>query len=127
MKNLLRTAVTIAGVAVGPSIVVAAYEFIDNFAHINLYDLFHPWAIVAIFVLSAIVFGILFLLLSRPIADEILRVCSELSRNISRAPAKTIVLGSVGLVVGLLVAFLLSWPLDKLQIPWIVMTVNVIL
>lgn len=36
-------------------------------------------------------------------------------------------MGTVGLLVGLLVAFLLSWPLDKLQIPWIVMTVNIIL
>ena len=127
MKNLLRTAVTIAGVAVGPSIVVAAYEFIDNFAHINLFDTLHPWVSIGMFVLSAVLFGILFLLLSRPIADEIVRVCSELSKSISLAPAKTIVLGTAGLLVGLLVAFLLSWPLDKLQIPWIVMTVNIIL
>lgn len=127
MKNLLRTAVAIAGVAVGPSLVVAAYEFIDNFAHINLYEMIHPWVNVAVFMLSAVLFGILFLLLSKPISEEILRVCGEISRNISRAPAKTIVLGTAGLVVGLLVAFLLSWPLDKLQIPWIVMTVNIIL
>lgn len=48
MKNLLRTAVAIAGVAVGPSLVVAAYEFIDNFAHINLYEMIHPWVNVAV-------------------------------------------------------------------------------
>lgn len=127
MKNLLRTAVAVAGIAIGPSLVVAAFEFIDNFAHINLYELMHPWVSVAILVLSAIVFGVLFLLLSRPIADEIVRGCTQLSRHISKAPAKTTVVGTVGLLVGLLVAFLLSWPLDKLQIPWIVMTVNVIL
>lgn len=85
MKNLLRTAVAIAGIAIGPSLVVAAFEFIDNFAHINLYELMHPWASVAILVISAIVFGVLFLLLSRPIADEIVRGCTQLS-GISRGP-----------------------------------------
>lgn len=79
------------------------------------------------FMLSAVLFGILFLLLSRPISEEILRVLRGNFPQYFPRAAKTIVLGTAGLVVGLLVAFLLSWPLDKLQIPWIVMTVNIIL
>ena len=126
MKSFFRTIIILAGIAIGPGIVMLVYSAVQGLTGMDPYLALLPWAKLLIFIVSGIVSGIIFIFLSRPIVEAIIKFVNNLEEHLVNSPAKTVVAAAVGLAFGLLIAFLLSWPIDRIQIIWISLPVDII-
>ena len=126
MKNFLRTIIILAGIALGPGIVMLAYKLVQGFLGVDPFTALYAWANLIIFVVSGIISGIIFIFISKRIVEGIIKFSSDIEDRVSNAPAKSIIAGAVGLVFGLLIAFLLSWPIDKIQLIWLSLPISII-
>ncbi|QQK81801.1 PIN/TRAM domain-containing protein [Salicibibacter cibi] len=61
--------------------------------------------------------ALLFFILSMWVADPIVRVLSVVEEAIIKAPITNVLFGTIGLMFGLIVAFLIGLPLGEIQIP----------
>lgn len=77
------------------------------------------WQSLAIHLGFSLFFGIIFFLLSYKIIEKSKRVIEIIENELQKLPVYDIVLGSIGLIVGLLIAYLLGKPLDNLKIPYL--------
>lgn len=72
--------------------------------------LFSPYA-------GAIMGAFIFLFLMFLFADSVVNLVELLEERIVRAPVTDVLFGTVGLIVGLIVAFLFQWPFSTLELP----------
>lgn len=77
------------------------------------------WAALVVYLGFTLFFGIIFFLLSPKIILRSRKLVQIVENELQKLPAPDIALGSVGLIVGLIIAYLISMPLDKLDIPYI--------
>ena len=85
------------------------------------------WLGLAVYLGISIIFGIIFFLLSPKIIKAGRRVVQFVETELQKVPAYEIVLGSVGLIIGLIIAYLLSQPFYKLEIPYLGVMISIIL
>lgn len=102
IKKLILILVTLIGAGIGLGI-VGILDGFNVLANIMPSDKFGY-----LYILSGLIFGLIFLLFSRRIISGIRRVANELEKEIQNIPTGDILLGFVGLIMGLTVAFLLS-------------------
>lgn len=126
MKNLLRLVIIIAGIAIGPGLVVLVYEIIKNFSSVNPYTDILSWVNLCVFIASGFITGIIFVFLSSRIVEAIRNFVADIEEYVSNVPPRTVLAGGVGLVFGLLVAFLLSMPINRIPITWLAVPITVI-
>lgn len=85
------------------------------------------WLNIAIYVGVSLFFGLIFFSLSSKIIKQAKRVIVLIESEIQNVPTSDIALGSVGLIVGLVIAYLVSQPLYKLEVPFLGVAVSIIL
>jgi len=124
-KNIARLLITLMGLFVGPGIVILVFEVMSQMGD-GRYTIFDPWMNLVIFMASGIVSGVLFLFLSKPIVALIFKSVGNADRRIAKLPSGVIMPGVVGLILGLLVAFLLSNLFNSIPITWLAGVINVI-
>ena len=127
MKNLFRTMISIAGFAIGPGIVVAVYSIINTYFDVDLNNALLGWVNMGIYIVSAIVSGIIFIIFSKKIVDDFINMTSKLESDVDKVPARTVYMTLIGLIGGIVIAFTISWLLDKIPVKWITIPVSVIL
>ena len=127
MKNFFRTLISIAGFAIGPGIVAAAYSIVKLYFGVDLNTALLGWVNMAIYILSAVISGIIFIVLSKKIVDAFINITARLESDVDKFPARSVLMGIVGLTVGILMAFMISWLLDKIPVKWITVPVSIIL
>lgn len=127
MKNIIKTVLILAGVAIGPGIVAVLFEAARMISGGDLYAILLPWVVMVIFVGSGIISGLIAIIFSERMVVAIQSFTSRVEENVSRVPASTVIFGSIGLVFGLLVAFLLSWPVGNIPIVWLNVPITVII
>lgn len=127
-KNVARFFIIFVGLFIGPGIVVLAFEVLSKLNGINAYTIFLDWMNLLIFVLSGIISGLVFLVLSRPIVDAIFNAAGQADRRLSKLPANVVLPAAGGLLLGLIVAFFLSNLISSIIVVyWIAGIVNVII
>ncbi|MEW8973721.1 MAG: PIN/TRAM domain-containing protein [Tissierellaceae bacterium] len=77
------------------------------------------WVALAIYAGFSLLFGIIFFILSSNIIYRGKKIIGRIESELQKLPASDIALGSVGLIVGLVIAFLFSKPLDNLEVPYV--------
>ncbi len=109
--KILTVIITIAGTLLGYGV---AYLFTNEFLPTDIGERFFNLSegqMVAIQIGVPIFFGIIFLFLT----PALLRAVKGLARNIEKIPTIDIILGTLGLVIGLIIAFLISQILEAIQ------------
>ncbi|MDO5689338.1 MAG: PIN domain-containing protein [Tissierellia bacterium] len=110
MRKLLRLVFALLGSVIGVLIVVAI-------TRLELIQLGTGMLMTAVYVGIGLLFGIIFYLLSprflRGVNDAILKVEKELET----VPPRDIFFGTVGLILGMIIAYLISQPISNIQIP----------
>ena len=107
----------------GPGIVILVLEVLSQLGGGRISD---PLISLIIYMASGIASGVLFLFLSKPIVTFIFNSAGKADRKIAKLPSGVIMPAVVGLILGLLVAFLLSNLFNSISIPWLVGVINVI-
>lgn len=126
LRNFIRVVLILAGAAIGPGLVAVAFEVMRQFSMLDPYVTLQPWVTLILFIVSALISGIIFIFISKRVMRWMDRFTANVEENVSRIPARTVLSGSTGLIFGLLVAFLLSWPLSAIPVRWLSVPITVI-
>lgn len=103
VKRVMKYAITLIGSVLGILLVYMATQF-------RLFSLAGP-ALVAAYVGSFLLFAFIFYILSAPIMGLFSRVAKAVERELQAVPIQQILLGGIGLIVGLILASLISQPI----------------
>lgn len=125
VKGLFRVFIALLGALAGYELILISLPVLAEVFHHALSAPIH----VSLLVFGGLAGGIIFYLIAPPIMRRIFRLieCSE--TRLSKMPATDIISGAVGLMVGLLIANLLSLPFGRLPVvgPFLPVLANVIL
>ncbi len=126
VQKLLRLFVIIVGIFVGPGLTYAVFEMLGSFWGTPVSSVLETWAVMLIFIISGIVSGIIFLLLSGRIVDGILRGMSNPEGDSSRTQAAKTTAGIIGLIIGFIIATLLTSLISSIPAYWISIPLTII-
>ncbi len=112
-QKVMRIVLGIVGVLLGFGI-VATFKTLEL---INLST--RGWQGFAIELSFSLLIGIIFFLFSSKIMNKSKKLIQIIENELQKLPFYDIALGSIGLIVGLLIASLLSKPLDNMGIPYL--------
>ena len=118
MRKVLRILLALVGIGIGCGIVAwVLYSFrCPGFNYVLRYTTI-PAVMVALYVIVGISFGIIFFIISPKIIDGIHGFFQNLERRLTEMPALDILFGALGIMLGLLFAFLLSLILRTIDVP----------
>lgn len=85
------------------------------------------WVNFSIYLGVSLIFGIIFLSISSKIIDKVKRVIGSLERELQKFSVYDIIISSIGLIIGLLIAYLISDPIYNWKIPYVNMVIPVII
>ena len=127
MKNFFRTIISIAGFALGPGIVVAVFSLFKTYFDLDFELMLQGWAQIMIYVLSSLITGIIFIILSKKIVNWYMSVTHQIEDGVEHMPLRSFFMGLAGMLVGAMLAFFMSWLLDKIPLKTITIPVSIIL
>lgn len=121
VDKIVRTVISLIGILIGYGIMNGLKSAgIIRFSAMGLLGVF-------IYVGICIIAGIIFFFLSPYFINWGRRIGRFLEVELQKIPASDIILGSVGLIVGLIIAHLLSQPFYNLNVPYLGVIVSIIL
>lgn len=120
VNKILRGVFTLLGMSIGLGIITllnssGLIDFLG--ATINLY----------FYIGISLLFGIIFFILSPKIITLTKKIASMVENELQNVPASEIILGSVGLIVGLVIAYLASQPFYNFDIPFLGPIISIVL
>ncbi|MGI6706053.1 MAG: PIN/TRAM domain-containing protein [Clostridia bacterium] len=128
MRKILRIILTLLGGAAGPGLVALAYSILSTLKILNPYEDFLPSTNLVIYLVSYLVMTTLFYFMAPVLITWFMRVVSWVESRLHEVPMADIIFGSVGLIIGLLIAYLLTTPLTRLiPFSWMATLISVIL
>ncbi len=119
--KIMRGIIALLGLLIGYGIAVGlkALEII----HLSS----KGWLGFVFYLSISIIFGIIFFLLAPKFIHGGRKLASFVETELQNVPAYEIALGSVGLIIGLIIAYLLSQPFYRLNIPYLGVIISIIL
>lgn len=113
IDKIMKAVIGIFGVLLG-------YGVLAILSRVEVIDLpTKGWVGLSISLSILLFFGIIFFILSPRIIKQGRKLAHILENELQKFPAFDIILGSVGLIIGLIIAYLLSQPLYKIEIPYV--------
>lgn len=119
VKKVMRGLIAVFGMLIG----FLVYSFLED---LKIVDLDGVLEIVA-FIASMAVFGIIFFILSSFIINRGQKIATIIENELQRFSIQNIALGATGLIFGLLIAYLISQPLYRINIPYVGVVVSMVL
>lgn len=119
LKKLLRIFIVAVGFAIGPGIVYAVMVIIGGMIKTPVTDVLQFWAVLLLYLVSAAITGIIFLILSNRIAEKIVGRVHHLEEGVLRTSPAKVTGGLIGLIIGLVLAALLSVPIGTIPVAWV--------
>ena len=118
MRKVLRILIALVGIGIGCGIVAwvlisfkcPGYEYALRYTTI-------PAVMAALYVIVGTSFGIIFFILSPKIIDGIRGFFQTLERRLTEMPALDILFGVIGIMIGMVFAFLLSLIMRTIDVP----------
>ncbi|RKD33765.1 PIN/TRAM domain-containing protein [Thermohalobacter berrensis] len=119
VNKILRGAVSLVGVLLGYGIVALAnsIEYLNFLKEFGFYP----------YVIFSLIGGIIFFIISPSIIKVGKRLADSVEGELQKVPAFDMILGSVGLIIGLVIAYLISQPFLNLEIPYLGVIISIIL
>ncbi len=118
MRKVLRIFIALVGIGIGCGIVAwVLYSFkYPGFDYVLRYTTI-PAVMAALYAIVGILFGIILFILSPRIIDGVHGFFQRLEHRLTEMPALDILFGVVGIMIGLVFAFLLSLILRTIDVP----------
>ncbi len=111
-RKIARLVVALFGVAVGVAVGIGLLMAVDSvrvsMEYISLYERMYSWGIALIYAASGLIMAIIFYFISPWLIDGFLAAIGAIEAYLSRMETADVFYCSAGLIVGLLIAFLLS-------------------
>ena len=117
IKRLSILFITLIGVGVGLGL-VGTLDSLGVMA-----DFISEEKMIYVYIVSSVLFGIIFLILSKKIVLGLKKLTGEVEREIQKIPVSDILLGFFGLVMGLIIAYLLGTILSSVPVFGLPLTV----
>ena len=125
-KRAARALITVFGVALGVGLV---WLLLDKQVSLGLSKLFEnipDWVNSVLYGVFAVLFGIIFFILSPAIINAVARFTRWSERRLNELSMQEIFVGVIGLIIGLIIAVLISLLIAKINIPLVVIFLDVI-
>ena len=114
LHRIIRGCLTLAGVGIG----IGGYRMINRLLERFAVEI-TPAYEIGILVFCSILFAIILFFMSVPIIRCTIAFMHWIEGRLSEVPMSDIVLGSIGLIVGLLIAFLISSAIGNINLSWV--------
>ena len=124
-KTLIRTVFTIAGAIVGYGVYSMMKFILAAAGHKELVD-FSGIQDACLAVIFALVFGLIFFRLTPTLKKQGNKMANNIESDLQKMSANEIVLGTIGLIAGLIIAFLISQIYVGIKIPYVDVILNII-
>lgn len=121
LKKIIRGVISLMGAMLGLGLIVG----FNTLEMLNLSD--EGWVGMAIYLGVSVSFGIISFLLAPKIVRGVRRLIGFVEDEFQKLPAYDIAVGSIGLIVGLIIAYLISQPFYRLKIPFLGVIVAIVL
>ncbi|MDY3037434.1 MAG: PIN/TRAM domain-containing protein [Eubacteriales bacterium] len=125
LQKLVRAVLTIAGALLGFGLYTLTKFLIILAGHKELVD-FSEIQDMIISTLVAIIFGLIFFRLTPALKKQGNKMANNLESDLQKMSANDIVMGTVGLIAGLIIAFLISQIYVGIKVPYLDVILNVI-
>ena len=125
LQKLVRAVLTIAGALLGFGLYTLTKFLIILAGHKELVD-FSEIQDMIISTLVAIIFGLIFFRLTPAFKKQGNKMANNLESDLQKMSANDIVMGTVGLIAGLIIAFLISQIYVGIKVPYLDVILNVI-
>lgn len=125
LTKLVRTALTIAGAIVGYGVFLLVMFLLSVSGHEELTD-FSGVEELCISAFFVIVFGIIFFRLTPALQNKSKKVANDIESDLQKMSANDLVLGTIGLIAGLIIAFLISQIYVGIKVPFLDVILNII-
>lgn len=125
LRKLVRTVFTVAGAIVGYGVFLLANFLIKFSGHEEWVD-FTGAQELCISISFAIIFGLLFFRLTPTIKKQGNKMADNIESDLQKMSTNDIVLGTIGLIAGLIIAFLISQIYVGIKIPYVDVILNII-
>lgn len=120
LKKIIRIVLSIIGIASG--VLVGIY-----LNRLNLFGLQSSWSELLWAIIVGLIFGIMFYIVTPNIMQGCIKLANSVEKEILQFSTTDIVYGSIGLIVGCVIAFLISQPFLNLKIAYIGVIISIIL
>ena len=121
INKVIRIGISVFGILLGFGI-SSLLSLVDV-----LRDSLKGWPGLIISIGFSLLLGIIFYILSPRLIKNIRKLISAIEIELQKIPTSEIILGSIGLIIGLLIAYLLSQPIFEFGIPFIGVAASVLL
>lgn len=125
LKKLVRAVFTLAGAIVGYGLFILTRFLISFAGHEELVD-FSGVQELCISILFAIVFGLIFFRLTPTLKKQGSKMATNIETDLQKVSANDILLGTIGLIAGLIIAFLISQIYVGIKVPYLDVILNII-
>ena len=125
LTKLVRTALTFAGGVVGYGV----YLLLDFLVRLSGHDLQEGLNTIEEIFMAAffvIIFAIIFFRLTPALKNQSKKVANDIETDLQKMSANDLVLGTIGLIAGLIIAFLISQIYVGIKIPYVDVILNII-
>ncbi|MDL2238374.1 PIN/TRAM domain-containing protein [Christensenellaceae bacterium OttesenSCG-928-K19] len=126
LTKILRVFISVIGFIIGFGVVAMLQTLYEYFAKVELAVVLQSWVLPLIYGAVSLSSGIIFILLSKRIVASIERGIRKLEKGLSETPATTLWGGAIGLIVGLVIAALISVIIGLIPIAWISVPLTII-
>ncbi|MEG1559904.1 MAG: hypothetical protein RRY79_03090 [Clostridia bacterium] len=126
VKKLFRILLTLMGVAIGVALVSLVNKLFIDWGYPSLDVLIPFFAVISIYAVSAVAFGLIFFFFSSRAVDRFLISVEKLEEHISSMSVLDILLCVLGLIIGLFIAYLLSLMIQTIPIPYLPTIIDIV-
>ncbi|SCZ81976.1 PIN/TRAM domain-containing protein [Acidaminobacter hydrogenoformans] len=118
LKKIIRAVLTLLGVSGGYAlgVMMLGFEWLRTAFNYNPEDV----AFTIIFsTVVALIIGFILYILSPYLIRRFMGVAKHTEKELEKIPANTMLFGSVGLILGLMIAYLINGAINNIQIPFV--------
>lgn len=126
-KKIARFFITVFGVVLGMSLVWLTYENSDVLGLTGMLEALQDWVKILIYVISGIIFGLIFCMIAPTLIKCFFNFLQWVERKTNELTMQEIFVGVVGLVIGLIIAALLSILVGLIRFRTLVIILDIVL
>ena len=117
--KLMRLFIVVVGCFIGPGLVLVGVTLYNYFASADLFSTLQTWVPFVAYIASGIISGIIFFILSKRLAGVFEKNTKKVEAKLAATPSATLLSGTIGLILGLVVAALISIIIGLIPIAWL--------
>ncbi len=126
-KKIARAILTLIGAVLGIAVVEGVNELLGYYWYIDIHVKLLEWAVLLIDIGGALLFAIILYLLAPRLIEGFTRFINAVEVRLTDMSMAEIFFGVVGLIVGLVIAFLMSTLTAKMELNWLAFIINAVL